>query len=217
MSFCVVKPFLGAKRVILFYLLTRMQAHLSKWLLLKKFLAKWSLLKKKPHWFLMCFQCIPSVLLEQSWCEALTTHWSTPPPPTSFHISVYTLASNLSGAHTHVPDIKLLMKYLPDLKGLLQPAPKPQSPQNISWSRLVSRLWRRSLSSIWNRSIKKPSQFALVSALMASFRLCSYMFVWKRWCSFIIETTSLRGQAFHDSVTRKKLMLWALDCSRKFR
>lgn len=55
----------------------------------------------------------------------------------------------LSGAHAHVPDIKLLMKYLAELE-----APKPQSPWKLSWWVLVSRLWRRSASPLWNRSTR---------------------------------------------------------------
>lgn len=46
-------------------------------------------------------------------------------PPPSSQITVYIRASILSVARTHVPDIKLLMKYLPGLQGLLQPAQKP--------------------------------------------------------------------------------------------
>lgn len=45
-----------------------------------------------------------------------------PPPHHSFHITVSIPDGIQRGAHTHVPDIKLLMKYLPDLKGLLQSA-----------------------------------------------------------------------------------------------
>lgn len=47
------------------------------------------------------------------------------PLPPSSQITVYIRASILSGARSHVPDIKLLMKYLLGLQGLLQPAPKP--------------------------------------------------------------------------------------------
>lgn len=45
-------------------------------------------------------------------------------PPPSPQITVYIRASILSGARSHVPDIKLLMKYLLGLQAPLQPAPK---------------------------------------------------------------------------------------------
>lgn len=57
-----------------------------------------------------------------SWSKADVKHYLLMPPHHSFHITVSTLAAILRGVYAHVPDIKLLMKYLPDLKGLLQSA-----------------------------------------------------------------------------------------------
>lgn len=151
-----VKSFHWTERPILFSPLAWMQAHSSNGCSLKKkSLAVADVLPTRGYFFPL------NVVFRRSSFSTLGAElmWSinyslVPPPPNSFHITVYTRANILSGAHTHVPDIKLLMKYLPDLKGLLQPAPKPQSPWNISWYMLVSRLWRRSVSPIWNRSIK---------------------------------------------------------------
>lgn len=74
--------------------------------------------------------------LPYSWGKADVKHYLLVPPHHSFHITVSTPADILRGAHTHVPDIKLLMKYLPDLKGLLQSAQSLEAHQTSPVLRL---------------------------------------------------------------------------------
>lgn len=114
------------------------------------------------------YHIIPPAAFEESCCTALTTHRSAPQTPSS-QITVYIRASILIGACTHVPDIKLLMKYLPGLQGLMQPAPKPPlSPWNISEYSLVSPLLRKDGFSNLETGDYRPFQTALALDLCSA-------------------------------------------------